>query len=191
MRRDETRKAKGKPVFTMFDFVGVTDFHGDEEGTGEGGIVVERPRKPKGEPRKLLSLDINDHIDPATRAWVTVDENGNMIFPEASEQRRAEVGARFEAWFLEREDALNPDQERWLRTVGSQLRANADVWDEFTAGHLAFPPFTLMGGIPEALRVFGGEDKLDSLLDTLNEAVFPPEDDGVSDTTPDQPPAVQ
>lgn len=191
MRGRGTRKAKGKPVFTMFDFVGVTDYHGDDEPTGEGGIVVERPRKPKGEPRKLLSLDINDHIDPATRAWVTVDENGNMVFPEASEQRRAEVGARFEAWFLEREDVLTPDQERWLCTVGSQLRANADAWDDFTAGHFAFPPFTLMGGLPEALRIFGGEEPLDALLDSLNASVFPPPDDGGAEGTPSQPSALQ
>ena len=140
--------------------------------TGEGGVIKEKPRKPPQEPRKLLSLDINDHIDPTTREWITIDENGNMVFPEASEQKRAEVGARFEAWLLEREDGLTPDQERWLRTVGSQLRANADTWDEFTAGHFAFPPFTLMGGIPEALRIFGGVDRLDELLESLSAAVF-------------------
>ena len=87
------RKSKGKPVFTMFDFVGVTSFHGDDEAAGEGGIVVERPRKPPGEPRRLLSLDVVDPIDPATRAWVTVDENGNLVFPEATEQQQEQVGA--------------------------------------------------------------------------------------------------
>ena len=172
MRGRGTRKSKGKPVFTMFDFVGVTDFHGDEEGAGEGSIVIERPRRPKGEPRKLLSLDIDDHIDPNSRGWVTIDEDGDMVFPAASEQRQAEIGLRFEAWLLAREDSLNPDQERWLRTVGSQLRANVDAWDEFTAGHLAFPPFTLMGGLPEALRVFGGTETLDDLLDSLSTAVL-------------------
>lgn len=173
MRGRGTRKAKGKPIFTMFDFVGVTDYHGDDEPAGEGGVLKERPAKyKKSEPRKLLSLDVDDHIDPTTRAWITVDENGNMVFPEASEQRRAEVGARFEAWFLEREDSLTPDQERWLRTVGSQLRANADAWDELTAGHFAFPPFTLMGGLPEALRVFGGEEALNAVLVDLNVTVL-------------------
>jgi type I restriction enzyme R subunit len=186
MRGRGTRKSKGKAVFTMFDFVGVTDYHGDDEGTGEGGIVVERPRKPPGEPRKLLSLDINDHIDPTTRAWVTVDEDGNMVFPEASEQRRADVGAKFEAWLLERETGLTLDQERWLRTIGSQLRANADVWSEFTSGYFAFPPFTLMGGIPEALRVFGGSDKLDGLLASLTTEVLMAEEEYASD--PEQQP---
>ena len=172
MRGRGTRKAKGKPVFTMFDFVGVTDFHGDDEAEGEGGIVVERPRQPPGEPRKLLSLDVNDHIDPTTRAWVTVDEDGNLVFPEASEQLQAEIGARFEAWLLAREDDLTSEQERWLRTVASQLRANADTWDEFSPGHFAFPPFTLMGGMPEARRVFGGTAALDAIVDSLGAAVF-------------------
>lgn len=188
MRGRGTRKAKGKPVFTMFDFVGVTDYHGDTEGAGEGGIVVERPRKPKGESRKLISLDVDDHIDPTTRAWIMVDENGNMVFPEASEQRRAEVGARFEAWMLEREDALMPDQQRWLLTVGSQLRANADTWDEFTTGHFAFPPFTLMGGLPEAARIFGGDAKLNALLESLNTAVYLPQGNDPDPAAPaDQP----
>lgn len=172
MRGRGTRKSKAKPIFTIFDFMGVTDYHGDDETAGEGGIVVERPRKPQGEPRKLLSLDINDHIDPMTREWVTVDDDGNMVFPEASEQRQAEIGARFEGWLLTKEEDLTPDQERWLRMVGSQLRANAESWDDFTDGHFAFPPFTLMGGMPEALRVFGGSKPLDDLLDSLNATVF-------------------
>lgn len=191
MRGRGTRKARGKPIFTMFDFVGVTDYHGDADEDGGGGVVLAKARKNELRPRRLLSLDIDDHIDPDTRAWVTLDEDGNMVFPEASEQRRAEVGARFEAWLLEREDALTPDQRRWLLTIASQLRANAEGWSEFTAGHFAFPPFTLMGGLPEALRVFGGEDKLDALLDGLNEAVFPPAEDGEGDAAPSQPSALQ
>jgi type I restriction enzyme R subunit len=178
MRGRGTRKAKGKPLFTMFDFVGVTDYHGDDDEGGEGGLIVERPRRPRTEPRKLLSLDIDDHIDPATREWVTVDENGNMVFPEVSEQKAAAIGARFEAWLLARKAGLTPDQLRWLRIVGNQLRANADAWDEFTPGHFAFPPFTLLGGLPEALRVFRGSEALDSLLESLNGEVFQSEGQG-------------
>lgn len=173
MRGRGTRKAKGKPLFTMFDFVGVTDYHGDDDENGEGGIVIQKPLpKKKTEPRKLLSLDINDHIDPTTREWVTVDESGNMVFPEVSEVKAAALGARFEAWLLAREETLTSDQMRWLRMVGSQLRANAEAWDEFTAGHFAFHPFTLMGGLPEALRVFAGAERLDTLLASLNGEVL-------------------
>jgi len=172
MRGRGTRKSKGKPLFTMFDFVGVTDYHGDEDEGGEGGVVVVKQAKKKYEPRRLLSLDINDHIDPTTREWITVDDDGNMVFPKASEAKAATLGARFEAWLLSQEDGFTPDQERWLRVVGSQLRANADTMDEFTAGHFAFHPFTLMGGIPEAIRVFGGDESLDAILESLNGEVF-------------------
>jgi type I restriction enzyme R subunit len=171
MRGRGTRKSKGKGVFTMFDFVGVTEFHGDDDASGVGGAVIERPRRPPGPPRKLLSLDIDDHIDPTTREWVTVDEDGNMVFPEASVQKQSEAGAKFEAWLLTR-DGLTPDQERWLRLVGGQIRANADSWTEFTSDHFAFAPFTLLGGKPEAVRVFGGLDRLDACLESLNGAVF-------------------
>ena len=171
MRGRGTRKLTGKPSFTLFDFVGVCDFHGDEDELAEGGLVLEAPKKKKYETRRLLALDIDDHIDPTTREWVTLDENGNMVFPEVSEQKAAELGARFEAWLLKQND-LTPNEESWLRMVGNQLRANADTWDEFSPQHFAFHPFTLMGGYTQAVRVFGSEDRLYALLIGLNEAVF-------------------
>ncbi|MFT4194878.1 hypothetical protein, partial [Ottowia sp.] len=81
--------------------------------------------------------------------------------------------------------------QRWLLTIGSQLRANADAWSDFTPGHLAFAPFTLMGGLPEALRVFGGEGPLDELLESLSAAVFLDDDNGPADSAPSQPAALQ
>lgn len=171
MRGRGTRKSPGKPCFTMFDFVGVCDHHGDDDELSEGGIIKETPKKPKSETRRLLALDIDDHIDPATREWITVDEDGNMVFPEASEQKAAETGVRFEAWLLAKE-GLTPHEESWLRVIGNQLRANAGTIEEFTSGYFAFPPFTLMGGLGEAIRVFGSEKRLDDLLMDLNDAVF-------------------
>ena len=172
MRGRGTRKSKGKPLFTMFDFVGVSDYHGDEDAVGEGGVVIEaKPRKAHTTPRKLLVVDVDDHIDPTTRAWVTVDEDGKLVFPEASEAKAAELGARFEAWLLA-QGSLNADQTRWLGLLGSQIRANADTWMEVTAGHFAFNPFSLMGGLGQAMRVFGGESALESRLRSLNAAVF-------------------
>jgi len=171
MRGRGTRKIPGKPNFTMFDFVGVCDYHGDADETAEGGLVIETPKKKQYEARRLLALDIDDHIDPTTREWISLDENGNLVFPKVSEQKAAELGAKFEAWLLTRTD-LSPTEESWLRVIGNQLRANADSWEAFTAGHFAFHPFTLMGGYTQALRVFGGEDRLYALLIGLNEAVF-------------------
>ena len=61
--------------------------------------------------------------------------------------------------------------------VGSQLRANAGAWGEFTADHFAFEPFSQLGGVPAAKRVFGGQANLDDLLESLNAAIFVAPDD--------------
>jgi len=170
MRGRGTRKSKGKPLFTMFDFVGVSDYHGDDDAVGEGGIVVERPTRKPGPGRTLLVVDVEDHIDPLTRAWITVDEDGRLVFPQASEAKSAALGARFEAWLLTQD--VTADQGRWLGLVGSQIRANADTWTEVCAGNFAFAPFSLMGGIGQAVRLFGGEAALDAKLESLNAFVF-------------------
>ena len=106
MRGRGTRKSKGKPLFTMFDFVGVSDYHGDDDAVGEGGVVVQAAAKT-GAAAQLLVVDVEDHIDPMTRAWVTVDEDGRLVFPQASEAKAEALGARFEAWLLT-QDGLTP-----------------------------------------------------------------------------------
>ncbi|ENH6338623.1 DEAD/DEAH box helicase family protein [Burkholderia vietnamiensis] len=181
MRGRGTRKARNKPVFTMFDFVGVVAYHGDEDAAGEGGIVVSKtPQTKKYEPTRLLSLGIDDHIDPTTREWITMDADGNMQFPEASQQRAEELGARFEAWRLQQ--TVTAEQDRWLRILGAQIRANADDLTELLPEHFAFfHTFNQMGGLKEAQRVFGGDETIQSLLDSLNIALFSeplPKDDG-------------
>jgi type I restriction enzyme R subunit len=172
MRGRGTRKTSKKPVFTMFDFVGVCDFHGDDDTLGGGGLVMEPKKKKHYEPKRLLSLDIDDHIDPTTREWITVDENGNMLFPEASEQKKEAMGAKFEAWLLA-QAGLTMEQERWLRILGSQMRANADTLDEVMPEHFAFfQPLSQLGGVREAQRVFDNAEALQGVLDALNAAVF-------------------
>jgi type I restriction enzyme R subunit len=189
MRGRGTRKADKKPVFTMFDFVGVCDYHGDSDDWAEGGIIMEPKKRQKYEPRRLLALDIDDHIDPTTREWITVDENGNMVFPEASELRQAELGTRFEAWLL-RQEKLTPLQEHWLRLLGNQIRANADTLDEVMPEHFAFfHTFAQMGGVNEARRIFGGETPLDELLVSLNASVFVSGDSAPQNNQPDRPAA--
>ena len=86
MRGRGTRKADGKSRFTMFDFTGVTLRHGDEEPPNEGGpIVVRAAPIPPPQPRRLLTLDVHDEIDPSTREWVTIDETGNAAMMTADE----------------------------------------------------------------------------------------------------------
>ena len=116
-------------------------------------------------------VDIDDHIDPTTRAWVTVDEEGRLVFPAPAQARVSESGARFEGWFLNQED-LTAEQQRWLSLLGSQIRANAEQWTEVTPDYLAFPPFTLLGGTAKAAQVFGSPMALEARLESLNAAVY-------------------
>lgn len=175
MRGRGTRRARNKPTFTMFDFVGVSDYHGDDDDFAVGGVMRDSVKRKKYEPRRLLALDIDDHIDPTTREWITVDENGNMVFPEASEQRAAELGARFEAWLLQRAD-LNAGEETWLRMIGNQFRANADHYTgpdaEFSLDQFAFHPFSQLGGLAQAVRVFGRQERLAEVISSLNGQMF-------------------
>jgi type I restriction enzyme R subunit len=140
--------------------------------------VLAKIAKKKYQPRRLLSLDVDDHIDPTTREWITVDENGNMVFPEASEQHAAELGTKFEAWLLAKLDAgeVSPGEETWLRMIGSQFRANPEQYGgpdaEFMVEQFAFHPFQQLGGVAQAIRVFGDQTRLQALLDSLNEHMF-------------------
>ena len=173
MRGRGTRKADHirKTGFTIFDFVGVADFHGDDE-TGEGGLVIQaKPTELPKKPRSLLVLDVHDHIDPTTRGWVTLDDEGNEVRTEAGEARALELGMRFEDWLLHQE-SLTSDQERLLRMVGEQIKANATTLESFETVQFVNPPFSLSGGMDRAIGVFGGSEMVEHKLQDLNRAVF-------------------
>ena len=106
----------------MFDFVGVTDFHGDDEGPIAGDVVREPPAPPYGPatPRTLLNLDVNDHIDPATRDWATLDENGRIVQTAEHEARSAFLGSRVEAWIGEQ--TFDAEQARRAGLIESRIR---------------------------------------------------------------------
>jgi type I restriction enzyme R subunit len=165
-----TRKAPGKPIFSVFDFVGVTDAHEPDDGYGEGGNVIERPPRPRPDPRTVVTVDQDDEIDPGTRSWVTMDENGNFVFLEASEAKANELGARFEGWMMDRD--FTPEQERWLHDVEAQIRENADFYDSFSIDHLAEAPFSLQGGKQRAAELFGGEESLSRIIAELSQSVY-------------------
>lgn len=179
MRGRGTRKAPCKALFTMFDFVGVTDYHDDDETIPEGGFIKETKPRTRHEPRTLLTLDIDDHIDPTTREWVTIDENGNFVFLAPDEQRATLLGARFEAW-IGTQTGLHSDSKRLLLTIGEYIKANADILERFTLDHFVVPPFSNIGGLQRAIQTFGSEERLQRTLASLNHAVF--SEEGVSAT---------
>lgn len=184
MRGRGTRKADHirKTSFTMFDFVGVTDEHRDDEDLPEGGpVIVSKPKPKEGGGRKLLLLDINDHIDPTTREWVTLDETGNPVMNDVRTAKAAELMIRFEGWMAEQ--SFNSDQLRLLRLVESQIKANPEMAG-FALYRFVQPPFSLNGGVQRARQLFGGDGSLSSMLASLNAAVFPAKDDGDTSERP-------
>ncbi|MBK0399822.1 DEAD/DEAH box helicase family protein [Limibaculum sp. M0105] len=188
MRGRGTRKAEhiGKAGFTMFDFVGVSDFHGDDDETIPGGFVITtKPASGTPTSRSLLTLDVHDHIDPASRDWVTLDADGRIVRTTEHDARAAQLGLRFEAWFETR--ALSAEQERWVRMIKNRIEADATEIDGFWDYDLDEHPFDRMGGCDQALRVFGGQSALDDLLGSLNVAVFGPDGDSGKADKKDQP----
>ena len=174
MRGRGTRKAPhiGKTGFTIFDFVGVTDFHGDDDGDIDGGALREGGRPtPPGDPRTVLTLDVDDHIDPESRDWLTLDETGRIVRTPEHEARAAEVGMRFEAWRGEHGE-FDAEQARWAGLIGSRMRADATSIDAFGGWDFDEHPFAALGGYDQARRVFGGEKPLGLLIAGLNAAVF-------------------
>jgi type I restriction enzyme, R subunit len=177
MRGRGTRKAKhiNKERFTIFDFVGVADFHGDSEEYPIGGaiVVAANATHKKTKSRVLLTLDIHDEIDPASRAWLTTDENGNIIRDEALQARRNELSTKFERWYIKNETICESEQQKHLlRMVGEYIRANAENTTEFTVSHFAVQPFRNQGGKNWALSVFKEQKVLEGLLTSMNDAVF-------------------
>jgi type I restriction enzyme R subunit len=179
MRGRGTRLAPGKSRFTMFDFTGVTLRHGDDEMPGEGGVVVirEQPNVPY-QPRRLLTLDVHDEIDPNTREWVTIDETGRA-FMDADEAVAEARGAAFETWLSGQ--SFNSDQLRLLHLVKEQIKANAADLTSFESWRFDMPPLSMNGGFERARAVFGGEAELERVLGDMNRAVLEAGSSGTSE----------
>lgn len=183
MRGRGTRLAPGKDRFTLWDFTGVSLRHGDEDGPGEGGIVTARPARPAPQQRRMLTLDVHDEIDPATREWVTIDENGRA-FMDADLARAEALGAAFETWLDGR--PFNADQMRLLHLIKEQIKANAADLTLFESWRFDQPPLLMNGGFERARAVFGGEEELERVLASLNAAVFGTDGRGDDDAAPGQ-----
>ena len=89
--------------------------------------MFDQERSPSDSPANLgtlLTLDVNDHIDPASRDWLTLDENGRIVRMPEHESRAAEVGVRIEEWRSEHEE-FDAEQSRWASLIGNRVKADA------------------------------------------------------------------
>jgi type I restriction enzyme R subunit len=79
------------------------------------------------------------------------------------------VHERFAAWLLQQQNAgkrFTDEQRHWLDAIRDHVAANAEV----SFDDLGYAPFSQMGGVGKAVRVFGG-DGLVRLLEELNEVL--------------------
>jgi type I restriction enzyme R subunit len=173
MRGRGTRKADHirKVAFTIFDFVGNCEAHDDNEDALPGAMIIAGARPPgPPAPRRLLTLDIHDEIDPTTREWIVYDEDGTPRASSAAEAEGDRLGARFEAFLATR--TLTAEQERIAGMIAAQLRAQGAEMAAFMAGRFTRPPFSLRGGLAAVQAAFGGEAALADFLHALNAVVF-------------------
>jgi type I restriction enzyme R subunit len=187
MRGRGTRKVDGKTRFTMFDFTGVTLRHGDEESPNEGGpIVIRETPKPPAQSRRLLTLDVHDEIDPATREWVMIDETGNASMMTVDEVRGEALAAAFETWLSG--NSFNSDQLRVLHLIKENIRANAADLTAFESWRFDHAPLSHYGGFERARAAFGGDKELERVLADVNRAVFDAPNTGdAAEPRPDKP----
>lgn len=186
MRGRGTRLSPGKDRFTMWDFTGVTLRHGDDEtAPADGGyVVVREPGAPPYQPRRMLTLDVHDEIDPTTREWVTVDETGHA-FMDVDEARAEALGAAFETWLDGQE--FNSDQLRLLHLIKEQIKANAADLTLFESWRFDTPPLSMNGGFERARAVFRGESELERILNSMNQTIFGITSQGIPGDDPVRP----
>lgn len=172
MRGRGTRKAEHikKSQFTIFDFVGNADYHDDENPLPGGPIIVKAGEPKPGKPRRLLSLDLHDEIDPTTREWIVYEADGTIRASTPDEVRADKLGVLYKAFVAGQE--LTAEQERLAGQIGEQIRQNAADMMAFEAWRLTRPPFSLQGGSQRAMAIFGGAEALESFLASLNATVF-------------------
>jgi len=163
----------GKQCFWMFDYVGVTE--GDDGAGGEGGFVTIKPPKPPGKTRKLLTVDVDDWIEPGSRMVFELDDDGNIVRPAEVVAKAEERGTRFSGWFngwLTENDDASYEKTKWLKMIGAQIKANAETDEAFETRDFVRAPFKDIGGIRRANELFGDTPQLEQLVVDINTAVY-------------------
>ena len=175
MRGRGTRLADwmNKQCFWMFDYVGVTE--GDDGEGGEGSFVTINKPKPPAQPRTLLTVDVDDWIEPASRMVFELDDNGNIVRPTAVVAKAEERGTRFENWlggFLKENDDVGYEKTKWLKMIGAHIKANAATDEAFEVRDFIDEPFKSIGGSRKAQELFGDLPQLRQLVSDISQVVY-------------------
>ena len=157
-----------KDCFWMFDFVGVTDFHNDNDDGTSGGKVVESTKRPKSTPKNILEIDVDDWIDPDSRSIISLDENGNIKRSRDEEEVSERLGIKFEGW-LSKYDKIDYEKEKFLRIIGEQIKSNSKTIKKIDHSLFAYPPFQ---GLNQAITKLGGKQGVDEVIDQINNSIL-------------------
>ena len=171
MRGRGTRPAPhlNKKIFWMFDFVGNFRLHGDKE-ISEGGLVTTPGKRKTNPNNKFIEIDIDDWIDPTTRAIVTVDDEGNIVPTPEEEKKKSELNIRYEK-FLNEQGMIdnNFEKDELLYLIGQRIKANplevSKIDDSFFSSRL-------FNGKEETIKILGGVEKYNDFIDKINRAIF-------------------
>ena len=157
-----------KKCFWMFDFVGVTDYHNDNEDDGGGGKVIDKTSKLNPNPTNLIEVDIDDWIDPDSRTIITLDENGNIKRSEDEEELSERLGIKFEGW-LSSYEKIDYEKEKFLRIIGEQIKSNSKSLKQIDYSLFAYPPFQ---GLNQAINKLGGKNSVDKIISEINNSIL-------------------
>ena len=171
MRGRGTRPAPhlNKKIFWMFDFVGNFRIHGDKE-ISEGGQVNTSKKKTTIPQSKFIEIDVDDWIDPTTRALVTIDENGNIVPTPEEERVSAELNIKYEK-FINNYNEINDNFEKdeLLYLVGQRIKANPltikKIDDSFFAHRL-------FEGKDKTIKILGNKENYNQFLEEINRSIF-------------------
>ena len=100
---------------------------------------------------------MDDHIDSASRDWVTLDEDGRIVRTEAHEARATELGLHVESW--RSAQAFDAEQARWAGLIGNRIRDHRTAALESRlpdGGRRAFPGAAVTTGTVRHFENTGG-----------------------------------
>ena len=87
--------------------------------------------------------------------------------------REERVQRAFTAWVAEHSSSMNPDQARMLQLLRNVVLASVaeTKYSTINVSVFARAPFTLLGGRTRMESLFGGRERLVSILDELNQLI--------------------
>lgn len=155
-----------KEQFFIYDFVGVTDYFGDNDDNPTGGaVVVSKPKPDDTTPKSQILLtfhNADDWIAPDSRAIIETDEHGKIVEIDTVIQQIQENTEHARMVQNIAHGNYTMDESKTLRQIINQIIRNGCT-DKFSPAHLS-----LFGLDKNAtLTKFNGEESFMTAIKTI------------------------